>query len=1024
MLDVAILHEIVVHAQDLLPSLPEGERVPTNALFHAYYAILPTLGIDAHHDNRYARILFKIGGMRGEGTLYERFETVLSRMGIEIQLDHEDTASSVGFRNQAAAYREADYIYPDVPLPEASSEASAHRRRHSEGSYQDSILFHSDVESIPRLTSLSPPYRSDIQHRDTSVGTIETGHKPEHGSADAGDLSHGQNKNHVSGTGLRDGNDRNVRTRARSASPRADTRYQPILSAALDNDPVAAYPPPLSPRMSALGQTPRHTEDSTFDVEAGNPVLPLKLNPMLDEKVELLRDLHAKIVLRQSLHQWHTKALKSSNENGSLDAMAKLLDRRTLLRQAVESWRSRRKERYQLVETQRFFDHLERKADRARDIFLLNKAFSHWAYSASDEIQRTSLARRHILRTRYFQAWSDVTVNNEFKVRRHTLGRFVLIWKKQHFNLTNSAHAADNIYTANLLKKTFWTWFWMFCSRRAPVWRANKLERRGLTAWARLSTAVLEDAAVARRHYEYSTCSKVFSIWKQKMLVARALERRAEDSRRTTARRRVVDSWLIHLNLMPLLRSTTAGNDAQLKSLVLGSWSLRARQQSYAATIDYCKVLHEALLNWRNMYRCQLLHNQTRERLQSQGLHRWILAARFELSKRCREQRLLGVFLATLLNSSRSRSGALQRLVQRSEEFHSKKSIVNSLRKWRNSCATRNVQLEAASSTIALKAERRYFTTWSGQNQRIRQLSTWARDSEFYFVASKSLQKWKVVTEVAKRERRRKAYSDFRRRTKINLATKVLSLWHGKAQRVIQLESKGEDMYRKNRHATGERLFEIWRHRTRSVIEMEFAGHQVLLRTLLDSFQSKLEQYNRAILLANYFYMDHQTSSSMKRWLRVALQLRARHHMVIELNEKHAKRTLRRMVMHWQERAAHLHSSRAITSAASSDTGTRRSSKLDFLGRPPESTNTDLDEWEDDGDDTIGPTSLPGYLMTPSRRVTRATATATLSSTTPSAPLSTPAERLLRAHYSGGAVPPSQRALGRSLLGQDSRVER
>ena len=37
--DVAILHDIVVHAQELLPSLPERERLPTNALFHAYYEI-------------------------------------------------------------------------------------------------------------------------------------------------------------------------------------------------------------------------------------------------------------------------------------------------------------------------------------------------------------------------------------------------------------------------------------------------------------------------------------------------------------------------------------------------------------------------------------------------------------------------------------------------------------------------------------------------------------------------------------------------------------------------------------------------------------------------------------------------------------------------------------------------------------------------------------------------------------------------------------------------------------------------
>ena len=91
--DVAVLHDIVLLAQELLPSLPERERLPTNALFNTYYDILPRLGINADHDSRYARILFKIGGLRGEGTLYDKFEEVLSRMGIEIEFDEREPDS-------------------------------------------------------------------------------------------------------------------------------------------------------------------------------------------------------------------------------------------------------------------------------------------------------------------------------------------------------------------------------------------------------------------------------------------------------------------------------------------------------------------------------------------------------------------------------------------------------------------------------------------------------------------------------------------------------------------------------------------------------------------------------------------------------------------------------------------------------------------------------------------------------------------------------------------------------------------
>jgi protein SFI1 len=83
-------------AQELYFTLPDRERLPTNALFKAYYDILPRLGLDANHDNRFARVLFKIGGLRGHGTLRERFVDVMGDMGIQVAFDDESIASDLG----------------------------------------------------------------------------------------------------------------------------------------------------------------------------------------------------------------------------------------------------------------------------------------------------------------------------------------------------------------------------------------------------------------------------------------------------------------------------------------------------------------------------------------------------------------------------------------------------------------------------------------------------------------------------------------------------------------------------------------------------------------------------------------------------------------------------------------------------------------------------------------------------------------------------------------------------------------
>ncbi|TGO44617.1 hypothetical protein BOTNAR_0781g00010 [Botryotinia narcissicola] len=87
--DLVILHDIVVRAQHLLPTLPPKDRLPTLALAKAYYEFLPDLGIHPDHDSRYFRFIFKIG-VTGEptGTLFDKFEECLAKRGITLEFDY------------------------------------------------------------------------------------------------------------------------------------------------------------------------------------------------------------------------------------------------------------------------------------------------------------------------------------------------------------------------------------------------------------------------------------------------------------------------------------------------------------------------------------------------------------------------------------------------------------------------------------------------------------------------------------------------------------------------------------------------------------------------------------------------------------------------------------------------------------------------------------------------------------------------------------------------------------------------
>ncbi|RYP33038.1 hypothetical protein DL767_004949 [Monosporascus sp. MG133] len=84
---IKILYDIVVRAEGLLPTLPEAYRRPIPALLKAYNEVLPEYGIHPEDDQQITKLVFKVGGVFGRGSLMDKFRTVLSRMNITIELD-------------------------------------------------------------------------------------------------------------------------------------------------------------------------------------------------------------------------------------------------------------------------------------------------------------------------------------------------------------------------------------------------------------------------------------------------------------------------------------------------------------------------------------------------------------------------------------------------------------------------------------------------------------------------------------------------------------------------------------------------------------------------------------------------------------------------------------------------------------------------------------------------------------------------------------------------------------------------
>ncbi|OTB04578.1 hypothetical protein M426DRAFT_11468 [Hypoxylon sp. CI-4A] len=102
--DIRIMYDIVMRAEKYLADDTPTSRLPTHALFKAYREVLPEYGIDPDNDQLLSGLVFIVGGVKNTDSLTERFKVIMSRLGITIQMDGQPYGSEAGDAATNSAY--------------------------------------------------------------------------------------------------------------------------------------------------------------------------------------------------------------------------------------------------------------------------------------------------------------------------------------------------------------------------------------------------------------------------------------------------------------------------------------------------------------------------------------------------------------------------------------------------------------------------------------------------------------------------------------------------------------------------------------------------------------------------------------------------------------------------------------------------------------------------------------------------------------------------------------------------------
>ncbi|KAL8726271.1 MAG: hypothetical protein Q9166_006817 [cf. Caloplaca sp. 2 TL-2023] len=1038
--DVGILYQIITGAEQD----SNVEVHPFRAIFTSYDTVLAQHELSPDHDQIYLRFLLRLGENRQAGeTLYQSFEALLAELGIQIEINNEQNEIQDVTRSVDATARNSAELQT---RSEAGSDSGIRSRR---ASFHSLVDAQADISTTTRIRLSSrasiaglggdqvakardrPSTRASIRPSERT-GRQQFSRQPAPQQARgrltarefANNLQHVQRR-HVSASTTRISPRHDRNTLYRHSRTRSDDR--PLVQE--EGPPWTGYDyQDFTPGAEQLGchydRQDRFSVEHDQSYQVGDRELFYR-----PTGTQLLRDADSflnfrlRALLRNALNRWRVIALDSQKQNERMSSLALNYDSGILLRQSFDQWRVAFQLRVQVLATERYFEQLGQRAHKARGLYLLTKAFTHWQQITNDKINHATHARRHVLSVKYFNAWLELTVVNHRKVQLQGQRKFYNMWNRRYVATLQINDKASLTRRRNLTKAAYWKWFWAFCERRAPQWKDRRLQSAILHHWSYSSQRNLyrEYEVTVRRD---KSLKKVwFSKWLQQ---ARSTLSNAKEAEGFRQQKITANSLLLYRRTVrhaPLARQVSNMTDWRIAGSTFAILVNRLRTEHQATKVNWLRSLRNAWTAWNDRLRLQTLEDQIDDRVLVQALYRWVLAERCVLLQRLCEQRSMHRCLRKLVDQHRARVATQKALcddLENKQQARISKVIID---RWRRAMDNCNQDAQVAFEFEVPRVAQEAISAWTGRRNHIRNIDKSAVAASYYFRTVRSLRRWRAATVEAKRQRYREAYAHIRRNNKMKLANNCLQIWRHRARYIIQIQVQAQSNDQRQLLHYGTTLFDHWRNRHdflkdrqyQTILDFDrrFAHNQLdkwMARYRTQAQLQELASMNAELRISNIAF-----SWLHKLHLRV-IEVKGRESNADSLRRWYEKRHFHNLLHQWRERLAKkrnqppqvpVHSSRARRLGLHPDAG----GQDEVAGHAEDWTAFDEDF---NFGNLIPPldaqTSSTPLLNTPSKRAHRAQALVKMTTT----PVGTPSATGLGPQIGRGSRSVRRNGLGRS----------
>lgn len=504
-------------AQDQIDRAPEPKPLPVAALFKAYDEILPQHGVDPDSDQHLSAFIFRVGGEVGDGTLVEKYQTVLARMGIVLEFGEDTTRS-----------------FDNSPSPVSSGSLST-RSLSPVPLQSHKIASSQPVDVVRRPLGLIATAQPGVEH-----GEVSEDHgaepRPAPGaenllqSARRASLSSAMNRwRNAAARSQRSQGAASLATSLRSSSLEVNANSRlpdpARFLASMDGQHLDPGAKNLMPRakqaggenVDEQGPVPRPSVISSVDqwrlsvshpsnqdrsetgiVATAQEHLPIdpKKPQLQDDAVEnkgprghgipvqsIPTTVPPPDVGATSRMETSFREDLESRMLPYFDTSKKLAIQNTLQRlPSPPPNTAQERAAFQLQE-----ERLRARAARAREIYLASQAFNHWADRTARRLEREAVARRHMIRFRCFRGWSQIPSSRTPVVehlRASTAAQKLRRAVAQHEEqLQLVASAAAEGYHLKLVHDALRKWVCHFLEQETRRRIASQSRMRTITRW-------------------------------------------------------------------------------------------------------------------------------------------------------------------------------------------------------------------------------------------------------------------------------------------------------------------------------------------------------------------------------------------------------------------------------------------------------------------------------------------------------------------------------------------------------------